>query len=84
MCEAAGGDGSELSTMGTTVAGVVVQPGSLPVFNVGDSQVFAASRSGLRQMSVDDSPRSIPGSAPRPSSPCARAAPPSTVPSVLT
>lgn len=61
VCEAAGGDGSELSTMGTTVAGVVVQPGSLPVFNVGDSRVFAASRGGLRQMSVDDSPPLDPG-----------------------
>ncbi|MFD0227672.1 PP2C family protein-serine/threonine phosphatase [Streptomyces hirsutus] len=61
VCEAAGGLGSELSTTGTTVAGVVVQPGSLPVLNVGDSRVFAASRGGLRQMSVDDSPPLDPG-----------------------
>ncbi|KUL31059.1 PP2C family protein-serine/threonine phosphatase [Streptomyces regalis] len=55
--QAAGGDeGGGLSAMGTTVAGVVVQPGSLLAFNVGDSRVLAASRDGLRQLSVDDSP----------------------------
>ncbi|MFH0516128.1 PP2C family protein-serine/threonine phosphatase [Streptomyces sp. M41] len=55
--QAAGGDrGGELAGMGTTVAGVVVQPDSLLVFNVGDSQVFVASDEGLRQVSVDDSP----------------------------
>ena len=60
--EAAGGDGgSELAAMGTTVAGAVVQPGSLLAFNVGDSRVFAASRDGLRQVSVDDSPPLAPG-----------------------
>ncbi|MEV6169356.1 protein phosphatase 2C domain-containing protein [Streptomyces sp. NPDC051954] len=60
--EAAGGDeGGELSTMGTTVAGVVVRPDSLLTFNVGDSRVFAASRDGLRQVSVDDSPPLEPG-----------------------
>ncbi|MGW3497776.1 PP2C family protein-serine/threonine phosphatase [Streptomyces sp. NPDC001020] len=60
--EAAGGDeGSELVAMGTTVAGTVVQPGSLLAFNVGDSRVFAASRDGLRQVSVDDSPPLAPG-----------------------
>ncbi|MGV4987565.1 PP2C family protein-serine/threonine phosphatase [Streptomyces sp. NRAIS4] len=60
--EAAGGDrGSELAAMGTTVAGTVVQPGSLLVFNVGDSRVFEASRDGLRQVSVDDSPPPEPG-----------------------
>ncbi|WP_151478331.1 PP2C family protein-serine/threonine phosphatase [Streptomyces albicerus] len=60
--EAAGAvDGSELATMGTTVAGVVVQPGSLLAFNVGDSRVFAASGEGLRQVSVDDSPPLEPG-----------------------
>lgn len=42
--------------MGTTVAGVVVQPDSLLVFNVGDSQVYVADGDGLRQVSVDDSP----------------------------
>ncbi|GAA3058149.1 PP2C family protein-serine/threonine phosphatase [Streptomyces glomeratus] len=60
--EAAGGDaGGELAAMGTTVAGAVVRPGSLLVFNVGDSRVFAASRDGLRQVSVDDSPPLEPG-----------------------
>jgi len=60
--EAAGGDdGGELATMGTTVAGVVVRHDSLLVFNVGDSRVLAASREGLRQLSVDDSPPLEPG-----------------------
>ena len=60
--EAAGGDiGGELAAMGTTVAGAVVRPGSLLVFNVGDSRVLAASRDGLRQVSVDDSPPLEPG-----------------------
>ena len=55
--QAAGGDqGGELSAMGTTIAGVVVQPDSLTAFNVGDSRVLAASDAGLRQLSVDDSP----------------------------
>lgn len=60
--EAAGGDaGGEFTAMGTTVAGLVVQPDSLMVFNVGDSRVFASSREGLRQVSVDDSPPLRPG-----------------------
>ncbi|NGO06738.1 serine/threonine-protein phosphatase [Streptomyces sp. HC44] len=60
--EAAGGDDEgDFAAMGTTVAGVVVQPDSLLVFNVGDSRVFAASREGLRQVSVDDSPPLEPG-----------------------
>lgn len=55
--QAAGGDaGGTLSAMGTTIAGVVVQPDSLLAFNVGDSRVFAISGDGLRQVSVDDSP----------------------------
>ncbi|MFF0783571.1 PP2C family protein-serine/threonine phosphatase [Streptomyces sp. NPDC003720] len=54
---AAGGDsGGEFATMGTTVAGVVLRPGSLLVFNVGDSRVYAAGRDGLRLLSVDDRP----------------------------
>jgi serine/threonine protein phosphatase PrpC len=61
LYRAAGGTGSELATMGTTVAGVVVQPDSLLTFNVGDSRVFASSRDGLRQVSVDDSPPLEPG-----------------------
>jgi serine/threonine protein phosphatase PrpC len=60
--EAAGGDQeSELTAMGTTVAGVVVRPGSVLVFNVGDSRVFAVPDGGLRQVSVDDSPPLEPG-----------------------
>ncbi|MFF4249871.1 PP2C family protein-serine/threonine phosphatase [Streptomyces sp. NPDC001663] len=54
-------EGGELAAMGTTVAGVVVQPDSLLVFNVGDSRVLAADRDGLRQVSVDDSPPLEPG-----------------------
>ncbi|MFF4119198.1 PP2C family protein-serine/threonine phosphatase [Streptomyces sp. NPDC001714] len=56
--EAGAGD---LATMGTTVAGIVVRPGSLVVFNVGDSRVFAAGRDELRRLSVDDSPPLAPG-----------------------
>jgi serine/threonine protein phosphatase PrpC len=60
--QAADGDeGSELTAMGTTVAGVVVQPDSLLAFNVGDSRVFDASDDGLVQVSVDDSPPHAPG-----------------------
>ncbi|MES4890500.1 PP2C family serine/threonine-protein phosphatase [Streptomyces sp. NPDC096012] len=59
---AAGGDaGGGLAAMGTTIAGVVVEPGALLSFNVGDSRVFAASDDGLRQLSVDDSPPLEPG-----------------------
>ncbi|MGW7820953.1 PP2C family protein-serine/threonine phosphatase [Streptomyces puniciscabiei] len=60
---AAGGDEeTELAAMGTTVAGIVVRPGSLLAFNVGDSRVYAASREdGLRQVSVDDNPPLEPG-----------------------
>ncbi|MFF9126847.1 PP2C family protein-serine/threonine phosphatase [Streptomyces sp. NPDC014889] len=49
------------ATMGTTVAGAVVLPGSLLAFNVGDSRVFAAPRDGLLQVSVDDNPPTPPG-----------------------
>jgi serine/threonine protein phosphatase PrpC len=59
---ASGGDeGGELATMGTTIAGAVVLPDSLLVFNVGDSRVLAAARRGLLQVSVDDSPPLEPG-----------------------
>ncbi|MFI8872794.1 PP2C family protein-serine/threonine phosphatase [Streptomyces sp. NPDC055243] len=55
----------ELTTMGTTVAGVVVIGKELLVFNVGDSRVLDVSRGGardtLRRMSVDDSPPPAPG-----------------------
>ncbi|GGS60993.1 PP2C family protein-serine/threonine phosphatase [Streptomyces cinerochromogenes] len=55
------GGGDVLTTMGTTVAGAVVQPESLLAFNVGDSRVFAAPRDGVVQLSVDDSPPRAPG-----------------------
>ncbi|MBX9399383.1 protein phosphatase 2C domain-containing protein [Streptomyces sp. TRM72054] len=59
---AAGGEReTELTAMGTTVAGVVLRPGSLLAFNVGDSRVFATLGSGLKQVSVDDSPPPEPG-----------------------
>ncbi|WP_369361161.1 PP2C family serine/threonine-protein phosphatase [Streptomyces sp. cg2] len=45
-----------LTAMGTTVAGTVVLPDALLVFNVGDSRVLEAGEDGLRQVSVDDSP----------------------------
>lgn len=51
----------ELTTMGSTVAGVVVMADSLLAFNVGDSKVFDAAEDGLRQVSVDDSPPPAPG-----------------------
>lgn len=57
----AAAEDTELTAMGTTVAGIVVQPGSLLIFNVGDSRVLAASPAGLRQVSVDDSPPLAPG-----------------------
>ncbi|MEU9122447.1 PP2C family serine/threonine-protein phosphatase [Streptomyces sp. NPDC048506] len=50
-----------LLTMGTTVAGAVVLADSLLVFNVGDSRVLDATKDGLRQVSVDDSPPLPPG-----------------------
>ncbi|MGW7066124.1 PP2C family protein-serine/threonine phosphatase [Streptomyces sp. NPDC054855] len=55
----------ELTTMGTTVAGVVLLGQELLVFNVGDSRVLDVSGGGasatLRQVSVDDSPPPAPG-----------------------
>ncbi|MET7378531.1 protein phosphatase 2C domain-containing protein [Streptomyces sp. NPDC005526] len=59
--EAASGERDGLATMGTTVAGAVLLPGSLLAFNVGDSRVFAAPRDGLLQVSVDDNPPPEPG-----------------------
>ncbi|MFG2140361.1 PP2C family protein-serine/threonine phosphatase [Streptomyces sp. NPDC048650] len=58
---AAAGRDPALTTMGTTVAGVVVLPDSLLSFNVGDSRVFDVTRAGLHQLSVDDSPPLPPG-----------------------
>ncbi|MGW7431080.1 PP2C family protein-serine/threonine phosphatase [Streptomyces sp. NPDC054861] len=57
----AAGDDPGLFTMGTTVAGVVVLEDSLLSFNVGDSKVYDATGTALRQLSVDDSPPPAPG-----------------------
>jgi serine/threonine protein phosphatase PrpC len=46
----------ELTTMGTTVAGVAVVPDRLLVFNVGDSRVYQVVPDGVEQVSVDDRP----------------------------
>jgi serine/threonine protein phosphatase PrpC len=43
-----------LTTMGTTVAGVVVTADRVLAFNVGDSRVYAAGPDGVRQLSTDD------------------------------
>ncbi|WP_371482642.1 PP2C family serine/threonine-protein phosphatase [Kitasatospora sp. NBC_00315] len=51
----------ELTAMGTTVAGVVLLPQSLVVFNVGDSRVYRVAPDGLRRLSTDDSPPLDPG-----------------------
>jgi len=46
----------ELTTMGTTVAGLVITPNRATTFNVGDSRVYVVVAHQLRQVSVDDSP----------------------------
>ena len=56
MIHAAASRSPALTTMGTTVAGVVVTAGLVRVFNVGDSRVYAAGPGGLRQLSTDDRP----------------------------
>jgi serine/threonine protein phosphatase PrpC len=46
-----------LRGMGTTVAGVIVSPGRVLVFNIGDSRVYAVGDGGaLEQLSTDDTP----------------------------
>ncbi len=57
----AAGSAPELTAMGTTVAGIVLLPASVVVFNVGDSRVYAVASDGLRRLSVDDSPPLAPG-----------------------
>lgn len=42
--------------MGTTVAGLVVAPSGVLVFNVGDSRVYRIDQGGLVQLSTDDTP----------------------------
>ncbi|MCX5192528.1 protein phosphatase 2C domain-containing protein [Streptomyces sp. NBC_00249] len=52
----------DLTSMGTTVAGILLLADSLLVFNIGDSKVYAVGpQGGLRQVSVDDSPPLPPG-----------------------
>ncbi|MBT2440770.1 serine/threonine-protein phosphatase [Streptomyces sp. ISL-36] len=51
----------ELTTMGTTVAGLLLLEESALSFNVGDSKVYRMAEDGLRQVSVDDSPPPAPG-----------------------
>ncbi|HEY3259646.1 MAG TPA: PP2C family serine/threonine-protein phosphatase [Pseudonocardiaceae bacterium] len=46
----------ELTTMGTTVAGVSVIPDRLFAFNIGDSRIYRVVPDGLEQVSVDDRP----------------------------
>jgi serine/threonine protein phosphatase PrpC len=46
----------ELTTMGSTVAGVVLTPDRAVAFNVGDSRVYQSGPDGLDQVSVDDRP----------------------------
>ena len=58
---AAAGEDAHRVGMGTTVAGVVVSPDNLVVFNVGDSRVYAAHKGSLSRLSVDDSPPLRPG-----------------------
>jgi serine/threonine protein phosphatase PrpC len=53
---AAAADKPRLTTMGTTVAGVVVTEEQVLAFNVGDSRVYRAVPDGIEQISVDDRP----------------------------
>lgn len=48
------GANPELRGMGTTVAGVCVQPDEVIVFNIGDSRVYTINDGFLQQVSVDD------------------------------
>jgi serine/threonine protein phosphatase PrpC len=45
-----------LHGMGSTVAGLHVAPSGLAAFNVGDSRVWRIERTGLTQLSTDDTP----------------------------
>jgi serine/threonine protein phosphatase PrpC len=54
-------DQPSLTAMGTTVAGVLVNPDRVFAFNVGDSRVYAFGPDGLRRVSKDDSPPLEPG-----------------------
>jgi serine/threonine protein phosphatase PrpC len=45
----------ELKGMGTTLAGLVLLEGHALAFNLGDSRIYQLNRSGLSQVSIDDS-----------------------------
>ena len=51
----------ERTTMGTTIAGLVVTEQSVVVFNVGDSRVYVLDDGGLVQLSADDNEPAAPG-----------------------
>ena len=53
---AAAAGNPHLTTMGTTVAGLVITKEQVLMFNVGDSRVYLVVPDGLRQVSVDDRP----------------------------
>jgi PPM family protein phosphatase len=54
-------DQPSLTAMGTTVAGIAINPDQVLTFNVGDSRVYAYGADGLQQVSSDDSPPLEPG-----------------------
>jgi len=56
MLYAAAAADQALTAMGTTIAGVVLTPERIIVFNLGDSRVYLFGPDGLRQVSVDDRP----------------------------
>jgi protein phosphatase len=49
-------DDPALAGMGATVAGLVLEPEQVAVFNVGDSRVYRRQGPWLEQLSIDDSP----------------------------
>jgi len=51
----------ERTTMGTTIAGLVVTEQAVVVFNVGDSRVYVLDDAGLVQLSADDNEPPAPG-----------------------
>jgi PPM family protein phosphatase len=54
-------DRPSLTAMGTTIAGVLVNPDHVFAFNVGDSRVYSFGADGLQRISMDDSPPLEPG-----------------------
>jgi serine/threonine protein phosphatase PrpC len=45
--------------MGTTIAGLLVKPDQLLIFNVGDSRVYHYADDTLTQLSIDDTPEAL-------------------------